>query len=216
MSTYVADDELVAICRSVANDLDTAIEAFKIWNWIAENADAINAAKAGEALGTYQRFSINETVLALSRMFDNRNDVLSIKRATNILSGLPLRDRTAFELYLRSLGSVSQDLTSLSHEELARYGANHINDARISSIKAQLKRVRTRRHEHIAHQAAKKSAVDLFEADIRACIEWSRAFIDMTQRCFGTHGEVARVKSPKQSLINICRKAGIVPNDAEV
>ena len=91
---------MIAVCQTIANDLDTAQEAFKIWNWIADNADEINAAMVGrEALATFQRMAINETVLALSRMYDNRNDVLSVKRATKMLAGLPLRDRSAFEIY---------------------------------------------------------------------------------------------------------------------
>lgn len=203
--------DLQTACNEISKDLSAAKASFEIWCWVADNAVAVNQSCGKVALATFQIWALNEAILSIARMFDERKDVYSIKYAIGLLSNTTLKKRVAFEAYLKAIGA-DKSFEHLSDADLVSRGLKFINELKTDLDRKELAAIRSRRHENIAHSARTKSEDLLFEQHFQACIKWIEDFLGMTRTCFGAYEVVGSIQSAKQSLINLCRMAGIVPD----
>lgn len=208
--------ELLETCRKVFGDLIRAKEAKKVWLWIADNADAINAEGFGRSFGFIQEIALTEMFMALGRAYDEEKygEKQCIKRILDLMRSANLSDRHRFVKYLVEYKNGKDYFDRLSNEEIRTTGIEIISKQRPTSKGSEeLQRVIQVRHDEIAHNAVKGLPTSYDRPtfdDVKHCLDWGREFIEMVGESFGIGTFVEEVASPAQGIRNLAHKAGIV------
>jgi hypothetical protein len=207
------NERLREIAHKIGTDRIIAKNAWSIWDWISDYAETINNSSFGLALGAYQQMAINETIMAISRMYDrskHEEEVASVRYAIKALPTAKLARREPLIEYLRA-ENLSKDVASLSDKDLLSEAAKFLLMRRpTDQNNDKLKRIVEIRNNRIAHRALSKSELNLFEADVSFCFAWVDDFLQMLSEGFNIGRVYSDAKSPRTSLARLCKAAGIL------
>jgi hypothetical protein len=199
-----SSESLSEICAGIALQIDIAKQAKEVWEYISDQAEAINAAKYGVFFGVAQRAALHEILLAICRVFDDNPRVISFKTAINRFSATEDVRPAKLRQRLIDFNANSTKLASLSDEKLLPFAVTHMHQQLPKKDQnAHLDGILKLRNEYIAHNALTKTQFAINEREIEYCLDWADRFITLTRDSFGN----ARRAFARLVSENVPRKA---------
>jgi len=158
---------------AILNDIFIVDETYAAIFCIADHYREVNAPFVGQLFGKLQNnYFIDAMILAISRIFDTRSDVLSIPGLIKSCGRFVLKNRDDFVSELRVIGIPEKTAEIIRTEAFSPRAVKELQKSMpLRDHVPALRRILDRRHTNIAHRAIAASSSAPFFADVKECNE---------------------------------------------